>query len=262
MIKKSFLFIIILLSFNSLSIANDAKLTIDWNSKEGLERLEKSQYKKDFYQLVNFYQPQINPVYCGAATATIILNASNYGNISSQKTGEINKPEELGGAIVEFKLYLQEDFFNTKVQRIKNKEIVKFSKPKEIKNNDPVYDPGVTLDEYGEMLEYGHNFSTTKVHTTKNNETEISRFRSNIKQALLDDQKFMIVNFYGKKIGRQTGGHISPIAAYDENSDSVLVLDVALHKGNWFWIKIQDLYSAMNTKDGDKYRGYLIVRKK
>ncbi|MBL6664852.1 MAG: hypothetical protein ISQ34_03315 [Rickettsiales bacterium] len=262
MIKKFFLFLAILLSFSTLSIANETNLSISWNSQEGLRRLNRSNFKNDFYQLVNFYQPQINPLYCSAATAAMIINASNYGQISSQKTGEINKPKKLGGGKIPFKLYLQEDFFNQKVQKIKSTEIIILSKPKTIDHDDPVYDPGVTLSEYNEMLKYGHNFKTAKIHADNNHEQQVNRFRINLKQTLSENKKFMIVNYYGKKIGSKTGGHLSPIAAYDEESDSVLILDVALHKGTWFWVKVTNLYNAMHTKDGEKYRGYLIVGKK
>jgi len=245
-----------------VSIANDAKLTTSWNSKDGLERLNRSKYNSDFYQLANFYQPQENPLYCGAATAVIILNASNYGEISSQKTGEVKKPKDLGGDVIPFKLYLQQDFFNKKVQKIKSKKIIDLKQAKKLVNGDPVYDPGVTLSEFSQMLKYGHNFKVTKIHALKNTEKEIEQFRKNLKTAFTNDKKYIIANYNGKKIGKKTGGHISPVVAYDEQSDSVLILDVALHKEKWFWVSIQEFYEAMNTKDGDKYRGYLIVRKK
>lgn len=262
MIKKTFLFLIILLSFTTLSIANDTNLTIDWNSKEGLKRLSRSQYNNDFHQLANFYQPQENPLYCGAATAVIILNASQYGHIASQKTGQIHKPQEVGGGLVPFKLYSQQDFFNKKVQSIKKKTIIEFKEAKSYDNNDPIYDPGVNLSEYAQMLKYGHHFKVIKIHANNNTTKAINRFRTNVKNVLSHDKKFLIVNYYGKKIGSKTGGHISPIAAYDEKSDSILILDVALHKQKWFWVKVRDLYQAMHTKDGKKYRGYLIIRKK
>lgn len=212
--------------------------------------------------MVNFFQPQENPLNCGAATATIILNASQHGKIASQKTGEISKPVELGGGKIAFKLYSQKDFFNEKVRQIKDKRIIELQKAKTFINNDPVYDPGVTLNEFSEMLKHGHNFNVLKVHTAKNTKKAKNKFRTILKNSLSENQKFVIINYNGKKIGRKTGGHFSPIAAYDEKSDSVLILDVALHKGKWFWISIEELYNSMNTLDNGNYRGYLVVRKK
>jgi hypothetical protein len=71
-----------------------------------------------------------------------------------------------------------------------------------------------------------------------------------------------VVNFDGKVFGNKTGGHISPIVAYDEKSDSLLVLDVALHKNPWYWVDLKEMVTAMNTKDGENFRGYLITKKK
>ncbi len=39
-------------------------------------------------------------------------------------------------------------------------------------------------------------------------------------------------------------------------------MDVAGHKNSWYWVKIKDLLQSMNTKDGDNYRGYLIIKNK
>ena len=71
--------------------------------------------------------------------------------------------------------------------------------------------------------------------------------------------RFLIVNFDGQTMGASTHGHISPVAAYDENSDSVLVLDVAGYYNPWYWAPVEHLYRAMHTLDGEHYRGYLVV---
>ena len=48
---------------------------ISWNTSEGVNRLAESEHKKDFFKLANHFEPQSNKVFCGPATATIILNA-------------------------------------------------------------------------------------------------------------------------------------------------------------------------------------------
>ena len=85
MFKKS---IVIFFLFTNFSFATEV-----WNSEEGLKRLSRSQFKNDFYQLVNFFQPQINPIYCGAASSVMILNAFNYGKIASQK--KVNREQDM-----------------------------------------------------------------------------------------------------------------------------------------------------------------------
>ena len=57
-------------------------------------------------------------------------------------------------------------------------------------------------------------------------------------------------------------GHISPIAAYDEQSDRVLVLDVAAHKYPPTWIETETMWNAMRAPLNPQTkttRGYLVM---
>ena len=55
----------------------------------------------------------------------------------------------------------------------------------------------------------------------------VEAFREDLRTVLMDSVRFLVVNFKGRTIGASTDGHISPVAAYDEKTDSVLLLDVA-----------------------------------
>ncbi len=233
--------------FVNQSLANEI-----WNSPEGLKRLEKSQFKNDFYQLVNFYQPQINPVYCSIASSVIILNALNYGEIPSQKSGEIIEPN---GDLLEFELYTQQGFLNEETDKIKSQKIIEYK----AKNSNSKYDAGVSLGDLSRMLSEVYRLKTRAVSIEEDNREVKEKFRQTLKKILNEKRRFVIANFNGEILGQKTEGHFSPIAAYDEDSDSVLILDVALHKNQWFWTPISNLISAMNTKDGKLYRGYLVV---
>lgn len=72
----------------------------------------------------------------------------------------------------------------------------------------------------------------------------------------------LAANFHRPSLGQEGGGHFSPIAAYDEESDSALLLDVARYKYPSFWFPLQALYDAMNTTDGSAgvSRGWVRVR--
>ena len=79
---------------------------------------------------------------------------------------------------------------------------------------------------------------------------------------LASKNRFVIVNFLRKTLGEEIGGHISPLAAYDEKSDRFLILDVARYKYPPVWVKTADLFDAMNTPDPDndnKTRGYVLI---
>ena len=62
----------------------------------------------------------------------------------------------------------------------------------------------------------------------------------------------MIVNYLRKALGQQSGGHISPLAAYDVEADRFLILEVARYKYPPVWVKASDLFDAMNTTDGQR----------
>jgi len=75
---------------------------------------------------------------------------------------------------------------------------------------------------------------------------------------------FVIVNYLRRAIGQQTGGHISPLAAYDAAADRFLILDVARYKYPPVWVKASELFDAMNTADAandNRTRGYVLVAK-
>jgi hypothetical protein len=72
----------------------------------------------------------------------------------------------------------------------------------------------------------------------------------------------VIVNYQREAIGEQTGGHISPLAAYDARADRFLILDVARYKYPPVWVKTTDIFDAMNTPDAsndNKTRGFVLV---
>ena len=247
-ILKTFL---IFLFLNANSFAEIVK----WSSKEGIARLESSQFKTDFYQLADHFQPQINPLYCSAAASVIILNALNSKK-PSQKDLEVLRPEVFGGGNIEFKSYSQLTFFNEKTDKIKRRAVI------EMRNlEESHFDPGLTLEQLKRILREVYQLRVQMQYFSKAEESQINDFRDLVKNITKDKKKFLLINFHGKNLGLKTGGHISPLVAFDESSDSVLMLDVAGHKNGWYWVDLKDLVGAMNTKDGENFRGFLVVRK-
>ncbi len=74
----------------------------------------------------------------------------------------------------------------------------------------------------------------------------------------------MIINYLRKAIGQERGGHISPLAAYDAETDQFLILDVSRYKYPPVWVTAPDLFNAMNTVNSDNHdltRGYVLVKR-
>ena len=76
---------------------------------------------------------------------------------------------------------------------------------------------------------------------------------------LVTRNDFVLVNYARKSLGQEGGGHISPLGAYDERSDSFLIMDVNPNRAPWVWVETDALIAAMRTFDTVENRGYLLV---
>lgn len=246
---------------SSFSAANEVVL-VAWNSQEGLRRLTRTQYKEDFHQLAHTYQPQINPLYCGIASSVIILNALRLapGLVPSQKPLEVNIPKVLGGGTIPFREYSQLTFLNKDTDKVKPRAIIDLENITQENTKDvSKFSPGLKLAELKGVLEV-YDLVVEMSYADNDPKEGSAAFREDVKSILNQPKHFLVVNFVGKLIGAPTGGHISPVVAYDEQSDSVLLLDVAGHKNPWYWVPVEHLYQSMHTKDGDTYRGWITVK--
>ncbi len=64
-------------------------------------------------------------------------------------------------------------------------------------------------------------------------------------------------------MGAQRGGHFSPLAAYNQQYDRWLLMDVVRYRYEPAWIKTGDLFKAIQAKTSEtsKPRGIIIVSK-
>jgi Phytochelatin synthase len=82
---------------------------------------------------------------------------------------------------------------------------------------------GMTLDQLGALLAL--HPAMIEVHHAADG--GLDAFRASARGYLAARDHFVIVNYLRRAIGQQTGGHISPLAAYDAAADRFLILDVA-----------------------------------
>jgi hypothetical protein len=111
---------------------------------------------------------------------------------------------------------------------------------------------GLTLDELADI-------ALTKTHrkvTVLRNLTA-EEFREHMKRANEPSRRY-IINFSREKIFGAGVGHFSPIGGYLDTEDLVFVLDVNEHYKPWL-IQRDRLFSAMDTLDGEKKRGLLLI---
>jgi hypothetical protein len=117
---------------------------------------------------------------------------------------------------------------------------------------------GMTLDQIGAfILTYA-----VKAEVHHASDSSLEEFRKLAKAYLNASGHHVIINYLRKSIGQEKGGHISPLAAYDADTDRFLILDVARYKYPPVWVSAADLFAAMKTTDSDnqnRTRGFVLV---
>jgi hypothetical protein len=255
----------------SLPTFADTPLTlgpvISWNTPEGAKRLQSaSLYMADFFKLANQFENQTNLLFCGPTTAAIVLNAFHLYDETVEKPSDER-------ALTKDERYLGE---TNPIARRFTPNTVLDKLPEAVKTRAQVLgqkmdvggeeksDPGLTLEQLHELFKA--NGLKSQVHHVeaadgdalkKENESIKAAFMTNLRT----DNDFVIVNYFRPELGQKGGGHISPLGAYDKNTDSFLILDVNSTRATWVWVKTDTLIAAMRTKDGDAYRGYVLISK-
>lgn len=112
---------------------------------------------------------------------------------------------------------------------------------------------GLTLDELAEVAR-----QNTKRKVTVLRDLTSDAFREHLRHSN-DPARRYVINFARDKIFGAGVGHHSPIGGYLESADLVLVLDVNRQFGPWL-VSRTKLFEAMDTLDGDKKRGLLLIQ--
>jgi len=204
---------------------------IPFNSIEGEKLLINSQFRNDYFPLSIHFVTQKNQAYCGVASMVMVLNALN---ISAPEAPEYPS----------FHTFTQDNFFD-------NEKTSKISSAKVISRR------GMNLEKLGKLLE-SYDVKAKVYHAA---DIDISQFRRLVTDNLKQPNNFVIVNYLRKSIGQEQGGHISPIAAYDQSTDRFLILDVSRYKYPPVWVKAEELWQAISTIDfdGGKTRGFVLI---
>ena len=110
---------------------------------------------------------------------------------------------------------------------------------------------------FGQILET----SPVQVETHFGSDVTVHEFRTEIAANLENSGDYVLINYLRRAIGQERGGHISPVAAYDAESDQFLVLDVSRYKYPPVWVTAEELWWATDTVDSvsDKTRGLLLI---
>ncbi|MEA5507824.1 phytochelatin synthase family protein [Halotia wernerae UHCC 0503] len=206
---------------------------INFNSDAGEKLLIESRSREDFFPLSTQFVTQNNQAYCGVASIVMILNSL-----------QIPAPE--APQYKPYRVFTQENFFSNE-------------QTKKVLNAETVARQGMTLEQLGGLIaSYG-----VKVKIYHAADTNFEEFRKLTAENLKQPGNYVVVNYLRKEIGQEKGGHISPLAAYNQQTDRFLIMDVSRYKYPPVWVKAKDLWKAMATNDttSGKTRGFIFVSK-
>ena len=111
---------------------------------------------------------------------------------------------------------------------------------------------GLTLDELADVAR-----ANTRRKITVLRDLSEEQFREHLRRSN-DPGRRYIVNFSRERIFGAGVGHHSPIGGYLESEDLVFILDVNPDYQPWL-VERTRLFAAVNSLDGDKKRGLLLI---
>ena len=191
-------------------------------SSTGQELLAESRFIADYERLTKNFVSQFRRAFCGVASSVVVLNALRSS----------------GPRLT------QSTFFTDSASRVRGPLRVTLA--------------GMSLAQLGDLLR-AHGLEATLFYSS---DTNVDAFRSIAKENLKTSGDFLLVNYQRAKLGQGETGHISPLAAYNAETDRLLILDVAAYKYPPIWVSTEALWNAMNTMDSssDRTRGFIVVR--
>jgi hypothetical protein len=183
-----------------------------------------------YFKLASYLESEHILTFCGPATIAAVMNSL-----------DVKRP--VPAELYPYALFTQDDIFTPENQAVKSYPQVEHD--------------GLVLTQ---LAQFFSNLGVT-AEPRHADEFDVDGLRETIKTVLADPTKRLVVNYSRKPLGQNGDGHISPVAAYDAETDRVLVLDVARYKYPPVWMTVKDLYGAMATIDtgSNAMRGIVVV---
>ena len=202
-----------------------------FSTRDGEDYFAESDAREAYFPLADNFVTQKTQAYCGVASIVMVLNA-------------LGVPAPAVPEYEPYRTFTQDNVLSERTDAVLPRETLAHQ--------------GMTLDQLGGIL--ATQPVKAEVHHASN--SSVDEFRKLARAYLGEPGHFVIVNYLRKAMGEQTGGHISPLAAYDTKADRFLILDVARYKYPPVWVKTADMFAAMNTPDAvndNKSRGFVLI---
>jgi len=196
---------------------------ISLESRMGQEMLAESKYRNDYFNLKPNFVSQSRRAFCGVASSVIAVNT-----LKSDRSP-----------------VTQATIFDHDTRQVTHPLQVTVG--------------GMTLAQLSDILR-ANQLNSQKIYASQSN---IDKFRTLALNNLNSDSDLILINYRRKALNQNGGGHISPVAAYHQESDRFLIVDVAAYRYPSVWVESAQLWQAMNTIDNvsDRSRGFILVQK-
>ncbi|MBV9433797.1 MAG: phytochelatin synthase family protein [Hyphomicrobiales bacterium] len=204
---------------------------VGFSSHDGESYFAESDAREAYFPLASNFLTQKTQAYCGVASIVMVLNA-------------LNLPAPSVPEYEPYRTFTQENVLTPQTDAVLPRDVLARQ--------------GMTLDQIGAIL----LTQPVKVEVHHAAESSADEFRSLARSYLGEPGHFVLINYLRRTLGQESGGHISPLGAYDGKTDRFLILDVARYKYPPVWVKTSDIFDAMNTQDSDnanKTRGFVLV---
>jgi hypothetical protein len=202
-----------------------------FSTHDGEVYFGESDAREAYFPLASNFLTQKTQAYCGVASVVMVLNA-------------LGVPAPAVPEYEPYRTFTQDNVLSERTDAVLPRETLAHR--------------GMTLDQLGGILAT----QPVKAEVHHASDSSVDEFRKLASAYLGESGHFVIVNYLRMTMGEQTGGHISPLAAYDAKADRFLILDVARYKYPPVWVKTPDMFAAMNTPDAvndNKTRGFVLV---
>ena len=228
--KLVFLIYLCFFAAATTGFAGEEPAVVYWDSAAGHILRARIPADADYWQLSPTFAVQSTQTYCSVASAITVLNAM-----------PIRKPVD--PAYAPYAYFTQSNFFAPGVTKVISPQTVLAM--------------GMTRDQMAETLA----LQGVKTKSIAGDSLSDDNLRTLLQKTLGDDGQFVLVNYLRASLGQVGGGHWSVLAAWDAQSDSVLILDVAKYKYTPVWVSISILRQAIATMDttSNKSRGLVVV---
>jgi hypothetical protein len=220
-------------SRNGVDLASQTRIAapglLRFEAPEGRRLLLESEAHEAFFPLIAQFETQKSTAHCGPASIVMVLNAL-----------EVPAP----AAFDSYRAFTQDNVFDA------------LSEP--VTSDRAVARRGMALIEVARVLQaYG---LSVDVHYA--GQSSADEFRREAAQHLGRSRSHVIVNYSRTAVGQDGPGHISPLGAYDADSDRFLILDVSRYKAPAVWVLAERLFAAMAVPigPGAGTRGFLLIR--